>query len=479
MKIGPLVSASLMVWIPLACGTTGSDNPQENGHRESDQPSAPHSSEPVLTQTEGKPCRGLECQQVSCSTGTTTVSGTVFAPNGKLPLYNAVVYVPNDPLPELPQGVTCDKCGTPVGGSPVVLALSDAAGKFTLSHVPVGMQIPLVIQMGKWRRKVTLPEVKRCVDNPIADHELTRLPKNQREGNMPHIAVTTGLCDSLGCMLPKIGIDASEFGVASDGVAKAVHVYKGMDAKGPTGATLARNFWNDFEKLKAYDMAIFACECLEAPSTKGSYGGAAYKAVTDYLAAGGRIYTTDYQYVWYRNSPDKNLGRLTPSNAKNTGIGVINGDAPNGGSPITLDTSFPKGKALADWLQTTFPDSAYGKVTPDVVFDNIGSIEKTKAQVWATSPYAGYPRQPGDRPRIFTVNTPVGKPAAEQCGKGVHIDAHVNMPQLNVGDTVEEQYPATCAAPLKQAEAMFAFFFFDLAACVQKEDTAPAPPPPR
>ena len=41
------------------------------------------------------------------------------------------------------------------------------------------MNIPLVIQVGKWRREIKLPNVTSCVDNPITDANLTRLPRTK------------------------------------------------------------------------------------------------------------------------------------------------------------------------------------------------------------------------------------------------------------------------------------------------------------
>src|SRR5688572_10675854 len=58
-------------------------------------------------------CQGLECQQVTCDGAvTTTVTGVVYEPAGKIPLYNVVVYVPNAPLDPIPEGASCDKCGS-------------------------------------------------------------------------------------------------------------------------------------------------------------------------------------------------------------------------------------------------------------------------------------------------------------------------------------------------------------------------------
>src|SRR5262245_30831741 len=61
-------------------------------------------------------CVNLQCRQVTCPNGgTTSLSGTVYAPTPKEfgkpdPIYNAIVYVPNAQLQPFPKGVTCDKC---------------------------------------------------------------------------------------------------------------------------------------------------------------------------------------------------------------------------------------------------------------------------------------------------------------------------------------------------------------------------------
>jgi len=305
---------------------------------------------------------------------------------------------------------------------------------------------------------------------------------------MPHIALTTGGCDNLGCMLPKVGIDPAEFGYESDGYAKAINVYNGDETTLATWnevygtnytappATAAMDLWGSQAKINTYDMAIFSCECSEAPGTKGSAGAMPFQIVTDYLAAGGRIFTTDFQYTWYKFSTDPAMGG-TPigSDTSTIGLGEIIGGAPSGGDPITLSTTFPKGAALAAWLKAVFPTDMYasmGEVDPDVVFSNIQSVDSS-AVTWASSPDP-------TGPRVFTVDTPVEKPTAQQCGRGVHLDAHIDQPGTST-DTVtcsgSTCYPNTCPNALKPDEAMFAFFFFDLASCIQNEMMAPQPPP--
>ena len=120
------------------------------------------------------PCEGtLKCRQVSCGEGvTTTLSGKVYIPSGKLPLYNAIVYVPDAPLEPFKPGVTCDKCGAIASGKPIVTALTGADGSFVLENVPAGTNVPLVLQVGRWRRRVIIPEVIPCANNVLKDVDL-------------------------------------------------------------------------------------------------------------------------------------------------------------------------------------------------------------------------------------------------------------------------------------------------------------------
>jgi hypothetical protein len=181
-------------------------------------------------------------------------------------------------------------------------------------------------------------------------------------------------------------------------------------------------------------------------------------------------------YTWYKYSPDAAMKAVSsiPGGAPVEGSTLPGLSGP--GDPLTIDTTFPKGKAWAQWMKTIFPMSptvSNGQVMMDVVFGNIATTDMSKAQVWGRSV-----NKSGATlyPRIQTVNVPVGAAADKQCGKGVHIDAHVDSPGAPNTDLVTSAYPAGCTHPLSEGEALLAFFFFDLASCIQN-DSQPPPPP--
>ena len=106
-------------------------------------------------------CDNLECRVVSCGGGAhTTLSGRVLDPAGATPLYDVLVYIPNRPLDPMPSGVVCSSCQAPASGRPMRAAVTDTDGAFQLVDVPTGPDVPIVVQLGKWRRVATVPQVQ-------------------------------------------------------------------------------------------------------------------------------------------------------------------------------------------------------------------------------------------------------------------------------------------------------------------------------
>lgn len=442
---------------------------------------------------DGNACVNLECDIPTCTgTNTTTISGTVYAPNGTLPLYNVIVYIPNAQLEPIPAGVTCDQCGADIS-NPVAVALTDSTGAFTLTNVPAGSNIPLVMQVGKWRRAITLPPINPCVANAIGDQvngveQMTRLPKNQTEGNMPRIAITTGLCEHFACIMPKLGIDPVEYAGGPTSATTlpktAFSFYSGDGAASIAGSPPAQTLWNNLALLENFDLVMLSCECHEPPDANST----SYAAVQKYMEAGGRIFTTDFMYVWYKDSSDTNLNAPPWS---------WPGDAPCAGDPVSIDTTFPKGAAMSDWLHYVSGISPYRSEVATyppvngeypvwsangVAFDNVWSINTKYGLEWAhsgpTQPYdqcfqsnTGGPTSSPQHPRIVTMGMPSATPPGSQCGKGVHLDFHINQ-----SDTVNSAFPVGCSATMREPELVTTFMFFDLASCIQ-DDTQPPPVP--
>jgi hypothetical protein len=271
--VAPLTLVATALFV--ACGTDSSRAPFEeklNDDGARPGPDAGSGSSSGFATAPTPPCDELECKVADCGDGpTTTLSGKVYDPAGANPLYNVQVYVPSiEPGEELPPlsdstvaGVACETCASVVV-NPITSALTNEKGEFTLENVPVDKNVPVVIQVGKWRRKFDIEVKNACANNEVADRTL-KLPRNGSEGDMPQIAVTTGGCDALECLLRGIGIDDNEF-VNGHGGSGHVHVFQGEGGK---MGTLAEPFWNDAEQLKKYDIVLLSCECAEYLDKKG------------------------------------------------------------------------------------------------------------------------------------------------------------------------------------------------------------------
>ena len=80
----------------------------------------------------------------------------------------SAVFVPNDvaELPSITPGTSnCSSCDTSIGDY-VTVTVTDAAGHFTLTGVPTGDNVPLAVQVGKWRRVASVSEGCRLRQYP-------------------------------------------------------------------------------------------------------------------------------------------------------------------------------------------------------------------------------------------------------------------------------------------------------------------------
>ena len=393
-------------------------------------------------------CEGLECNQVDCGEGETTmVTGTVHIPAGDLPLSGATVYVPTTEVEDLPEGATTKACEDMISGDPLIQTITDKNGEFELPNFPVAEDVPLVVQLGKWRREVEVTGLEACEDHELDDEDI-RLPQNQSEGNMPRIAVGTGGCDNLECLILKAGVDASEF--TNQGYGGTVTIFD--TGTGPSyyvnGTTFdsAQQWWDDYNNMVEYDMFLDSCECMPRPDERSDLANLAFVA---YLNAGGRVFLSHFQHVWLTHGVQTMQDVVDFPTTANRFY-----------NSLAVDTSHPGGQEMEDWLD------ARGVLDSDGHFigiSNVGlkyEILEPSALQWIHEPNEDYPF-------YFSFNMPMGTTGDDAFGRAVYAPLHVT-------DGNSGQFPTNCNAVVNtetwtDEEIAMAYLLFDLSSCIAPE----------
>jgi hypothetical protein len=417
-------------------------------------------------------CTLGDCKEAACEGGAhTTVSGTVYDPAGKVPLYNVVVYVPNGEVKPFLPGAQCDRCDASVL-NPAAATLTDTKGHFTLQDVPVGANIPLVIQVGKWRRQIKIDNVPRCVDTPLTNKDQTRLPKNKGEGDIPLIAITTGGADSMECLPRRMGLDDAEF--TTDTGAGRIHLYQGRDndmdiASKRFTATLnagamftpATTLWGDVDHLKNYDIVILSCEGDPLEDEKPVTARA---ALYNYESIGGRVFASHWHRIWFSDGPAP-VPQIGTWNDRDDPMDPIEG---------TIDTSFPKGQALAEWLVNVQASQTLGRLQIGEARDNIQAVNATMARQWITI-QSDVSNNPATAVEYLSYNAPIDAPDDKKCGRAVFNDLHVSKASGDLEGGLP--FPEACkAGDLSPQEKAVEFMLFDLSSCIQNDELPPQPP---
>nr|HEX4314978.1 hypothetical protein [Kofleriaceae bacterium] len=435
---------------------------------------------------------GLACFQVDCAPKNlppTSLSGTVYAPNGTLPLYGVNVYVPAaDPGP-LTTGVTCDKCSDALPGGSLTSATTDEAGHFTLLDVPATGNVPVVIQVGKWRRQLVIPQVAACQDTPVATVDTT-LPKSRSDASpetavdagtgapkvdLPYIAITTGAFDALECLVLKLGVDPSE--ITNDTGGGHVQLYANAGAgaghgeganqfvagwAGGSGASFgdAQALWATTQSLSRYDITMFSCEGGQYATTKPQ---SAMQAVHDYASAGGRVFMSHWHNIWIGGEGG------TPSHglADWESVATFDYDAPEDQDDTIAsvdESSQAKGSAFATWLVDVGASTTRDQIPISEARYTLASNDPAQSERWAYIDPALPITNSHTSVQDLQFTTPLDQPEGSRCGKVVFSDMHVASGSTSSSSV---PYPGGCAmTDLTPQEKALAFIFFDIESCV-------------
>jgi hypothetical protein len=239
----------------------------------------------------------------------------------------------------------------------------------------------------------------------------------------------------------------------------------------------APTLWGNTSKMLGYDIMLLSCEGSQYADVKMPF----YGNVKKYGDSGGRIFASHLHFNWLWKGPAP-----WPTTAVYTGGSKEENDPPN---PVTatVDTTFPKGAALADWLVAVGATPTRGQIP---LYDSAHSVAQVTPP---TQRWIYLPTNPNDSvspPRTstqyMTFNTPVEAAADAQCGRVVHTDIHVKAAPVPSGETKDKSDPGANGTPfptgctsvtLSAQEKALEFLFFDLSACVQPDTDKPVPPP--
>jgi hypothetical protein len=442
------------------------------------------------------PCTGLCLQKAACpNQPKTTITGTVTAPGHAQPspfgpadpIYGALVYIPNgaDGAPgygvkAFTPGVSCDSCSSLVSEPPLASVTTAVDGSFTIADAPCGADIPLVIQLGRWRRQIKIPSVACCAENALTSAQ-THLPRTSTgepgdvRSDIPKIAVSTGAADTLHCVLRKLGVADTEF--TNPGGAGRVHLYKDNGAQIDAATPAASTLYGDAAQLSKYDMTLF--ECVGGREPKASVD---QSRVINFANAGGRVFATHFSYVWLTDSdgtPASNTGPRPFSSTASWHVDQAQADSATAFVDTTLQgdpETRARRVAFASWLGLVGASVTPGEVPLVAVRNDLDAVSSvpataasTPAQRWlyTTSPFAA--------PVQYTFDTPVAyapspKPA-KRCGRVLYSDFHVSG-AAQVGAT----FPHECDdGPLTPQEKTLEFLLFDLATCIGPQPSACIP----
>jgi hypothetical protein len=236
------------------------------------------------------------------------VTGTVWAPGNaigsvpagyELPVAGAMVYFADDAAPNpIPDEVYCDRCEL----YPPIFTSTDAKGRFTIGNVSPGSH-RLVIEKAQFRLETTIEvRAEQGLAVPAAQTTLPSEHAPMQGKWTPRVAIAIGDSDHIEDIFGKIGmldVDAAGRVVeASFAATDRIDLYGNpIDPPFPSQheGTITTLF-GDLQRMKRYHIIFVPCNFDSNVTPLAS--SAMRKNIQDYVAAGGKLYVTDWSAEW-------------------------------------------------------------------------------------------------------------------------------------------------------------------------------------
>jgi hypothetical protein len=304
------------------------------------------------------------------------VTGKVVAPEGTIPIAEALVYLTDTLPPAIPPGVYCDKC---VQLTSNAFTYSKPDGTFDLPAYASGSQY-IVTQKGQFRR-VRPITIATGTQTALAD--ATRLPGHNDLANgdtIPSMKVMAANWDSIASSLHKLGV--TEF------------------AGPPSGLFTVDHTLDDANEAAKYHVIFIPCSGQVNDNGGGGNGNVCSGIYTpssksktvmkSYIEQGGKLYVTDWSYEYVRQiwPGYVHFGGETAAIGSACTLGEYSGPA---------EWSDPK---LDQWMTANGEGNAelkksYVQITstaPQPGFDETGKSVTVTPKVWAKTMVGGAPR---------------------------------------------------------------------------------------
>ncbi|MBC8134595.1 MAG: hypothetical protein H8F28_01740 [Fibrella sp.] len=334
-------------------GCGGSDDDDDNGIAPSPSPS---SSASILPSPSPSP--------TSSPAATGTVTGRVFAPDGRTAVSDALIYVPTDQTRAI---APLSSAGRAAPEPALTETRTDANGNFSLTGVPVGDTVVKILK-GQWLIKTVIPVTAGGTSTiPVAQ---TTLPITGT--GAAKIAVVLGTFDRMEDVLAKLGLGEVENGRLKPGT-QTFDIY-GESFLGATGTQgTANDLVSNAAKLAQYDIVFFDCGADEEPLENA----AVRQNLRNYVQNGGNLYVTDLAYDYIEQSIPEAIDFFGEDGVA-IGTSEQSGEAEVGTSGVASNADVLDDN-LRNWLSARGVLQGDGKVHIEGFLGGWGVINKPEA----------------------------------------------------------------------------------------------------